>query len=88
MQKNQSPLMFPCKFPIKVMGLADDEFKTAVLKIFHKHFPRLKKDAINLRVSKEKKYLSITVTIKATSKKQLDAIYQELSDNPAVLMAL
>jgi len=28
------------------------------------------------------------VTIEATSKKQLDAIYQDLTDHPLVLMAL
>jgi putative lipoic acid-binding regulatory protein len=30
----------------------------------------------------------VTVTIEASSKKQLDAIYQDLVDHPHVLMAL
>ena len=33
-------------------------------------------------------YLSITVTIEAISQAQLDAIYQDLTDCPEVIMAL
>lgn len=79
---------FPCDFPIKVMGKATPEFETFVLSTIHKHVPDIKEGAIELRPSENKNYLSITVTIQAQSKAQLDAIYQELTASKLVLMAL
>jgi putative lipoic acid-binding regulatory protein len=40
------------------------------------------------RESREAKYLSLTMSIVATSREQLDALYRELSDHPMVTMAL
>jgi len=52
------------------------------------HAPDLGEDAIKTRASAEGNYLSVTVTVNATSRKQLDAIYQDLVDCEAVIMAL
>lgn len=81
-------LEFPCQFPIKIMGLATEEFETEVIQIIHRHVPDLSENAVKRRDSAANKYLALTVTINATSKSQLDAIYQELSDHQLVLMAL
>ena len=81
-------LEFPCQFPIKVMGKASDEFELAVLEIFKRHVPDLAEDAIKQRPSGKGNYLSITVTINATSKAQLDAIYMDLSACEHVTMTL
>jgi putative lipoic acid-binding regulatory protein len=43
---------------------------------------------IQKKPSKDGNYMSITVTIEAQSKKQLDAIYQDLVDHPHILYAL
>lgn len=80
--------IFPCDFPIKVVGVASAEFEMQVLTIIRRHISDLREDALELRPSGQGKYLAITVTITATSKAQLDAIYQELSANKLVLMAL
>jgi len=79
---------FPCEFPIKAMGKATPEFEAFVLNIIRKHAPDLIESAIELRPSQNGNYLSITATIQAKSKTQLDAIYQELSASSLVLMAL
>jgi len=78
---------FPCVFPVKVMGLNSEAFAPAILSIFHKH---LKPEEISCseRLSSSKKYLSLTVTFTATSKAQLDAIYQDLKNHELVLMTL
>lgn len=81
-------MQFPCEFPIKAMGLANDDFEAAVLTIVHKHCPELTEGSIVHRHSKDRKYLAITVTIHASNQQQLDAIYQELTDSSHVLMAL
>lgn len=79
---------FPCDFPIKIMGHANDEFEVAVLTIIRKHFPNISETALNLRESKEGKYLSVTVTVTADSREQLDAVYLELNAHHTVIMTL
>ena len=70
---------FPCEFPIKAMGKAVPELEAAVLEIMHRHVPDLGEGAIRIRESSKGNYVSITVTIQARSRDQLDAIYMELS---------
>ncbi len=70
---------FPCEFPIKAMGKACPELEIAVLDIMHRHVPDLGEGAVRFRESSKGNYVSITVTIQARSRDQLDAIYMELS---------
>ncbi|MDF3054123.1 MAG: hypothetical protein K0Q74_30 [Gammaproteobacteria bacterium] len=83
-----SSLVFPCEFPIKIVGKADLEFQGEVMAIFRKYFTSLPESAINMAYSKGNKYLSLTVTIDAQSQEQLDAIYRDLSSNQHILMVL
>lgn len=81
-------LDFPCSFPIKIMGRANDEFEILILSIIRKHSPDIGESAISVRHSKEGTYMSITATINAQSKEQLDDIYRELTAEKSVLMVL
>ncbi len=85
---NETLLKFPCDFSIKAMGLASEEFEIMVVEIVRRHVEDLRENAVRSRPSKNGKYSSITITIQATSKRQLDTIYQELHDSEKVLMAL
>lgn len=87
-QITESLLQFPCEFVVKVFGLASDEFEAEAIMIVRKHVTELRENAIRSRLSKDKKYLALTITIQATSKEQVDDIYRDLSANPHVLMAL
>jgi putative lipoic acid-binding regulatory protein len=84
----ESAIPFPCDFPIKVVGKKDDQFEQTVLAIFKKHFPNLAEGSLKQRPSQQGNYLSLTVTVYAENKKQLDDLYQELSKCPEVVMAL
>ena len=86
--EDTTPFQFPCRFPIKAMGLADTDFDGLVISIVRRHVPRLPEDAVSYRSSRGGKYLAVTVVIEATSREQLDAIYQDLSANERILMAL
>jgi putative lipoic acid-binding regulatory protein len=88
MSEDESPLKFPCEFPIKAMGKADSEFDITVAEIVRRHAPDLSEGAIRTRASGQGNYLSVTVVINATSRVQLDAIYQDLVDCEDVIMAL
>ena len=81
-------LVFPCQFPIKVMGKTSSELDLVVVEIVRRHAPDLHEGTVTTRPSKDGNYLAVTIVIEATSKQQLDAIYQDLSDHPHVLMAL
>lgn len=82
-------LEFPCAFTIKTFGKPTSEYEVAVLAIIKKHLAEpLKEDAIKQRYSKDKNYLALSITIQAQSKQQLDAIYQDLTKEPLVMMAL
>lgn len=81
-------LQFPCEFPIKAMGLNEPGFQELIVQIVRKHCPELGEACSKVRPSKNGKWLSVTVTINATSKAQLDAIYMELTAHEKVTMSL
>ncbi len=79
---------FPCEFQIKAIGLAGESFELLVIEIISNHYNDLSDDSVQSRESSNGKYLSVSVTITAESKAQLDAIYIELSSHDRVTMAL
>lgn len=81
-------LDFPCEFPIKAMGRSEDDFDALVVEIVRKHCPDLLEGAVKSRLSKAGNYISVTVTIRASSRTQLDNIYMDLTAHERVLMAL
>jgi len=79
---------FPCDFAIKVMGAAIPEFHTCIETIAKRHDPEFISEETKQKNSKTGKYVSLTLNIHAKDKPQLDALYQELTDNELVLWAL
>lgn len=81
-------LEFPCEFPIKVFGQSAPDFTDKILEIVQRHADSVIRESVQCRKSQGGKYDAVTITITATSKSQLDAIYQELTVCPDVIMAL
>lgn len=88
LQEGETLLKFPCKFPVKAMGLACDELEIAVIEIINRHVDNMDEDALKMKPSKNGKYAAITITITAHSKEQLDAIYMDLTACERVSIAL
>jgi putative lipoic acid-binding regulatory protein len=84
----ESLLKFPCKFPIKAMGRSEHGFDTLVTEIISKHAELYEDEETTTSPSGSGNFVSVTVTILASSKDQLDRIYQELTDCEQVLVAL
>lgn len=82
-----SLIEFPCAFTIKTFGKATEEYELAVLAIIKQH-ATLGENCVRQRYSKDKNYLALSVTIQAENKQQLDNIYQDLTKEPLVTMAL
>ena len=87
-EERETLLEFPCAFPLKIMGLADEALAQTVLDVVHRHAPDFDGATMEMRASTGGKYLSLTCTINATSKAQLDALYRALSGHPMVKVVL
>jgi putative lipoic acid-binding regulatory protein len=83
---DDSPLKFPTDLPIKVFGRNDAAFRAAVVAIVEKHYG----EAYTLAEleSKQAAYVSLTITVHAESRAQVDAVYQDLVASELILMAL
>jgi len=84
----ESVIEFPTEFPIKLMGRNTSEFPATARALVEKHAGAVNDDAVQAASSSNDRFVSITVTITATSQQQLDAIYQDATDHEDVLMAL
>lgn len=89
MNESQAPLIdFPCDFPIKVFGVAQHGFAQAVAEAVQQHAPDFDAASIEMRASSSAKYLSLTCTVRVSSREQLDDVYRALSGHPMVKMVL
>ena len=84
----ESLIAFPCDFPIKIMGRMQAGFAQAVIEIVGRHAPDFDPATVTMRPSREGRYLSLTCTVRATGREQLDDLYRELCDHPMVAMVL
>jgi putative lipoic acid-binding regulatory protein len=83
-----SPLRFPTDFPIKVMGRRVDDFAQTIVAVVIEHAPDFDPATLQMRTSRAGNYLSLTVTVRATSREQLDNLYRALTSHPLVKVVL
>ena len=88
MTENGSGFEFPCDIPVKVFGRNEESFRAAVLEIAERHFPARESRRISERLSREDRFLSITLTVWVEDRNQIDALYTELTAHEAILMVL
>ncbi len=85
---DQSLIEYPCEFPIKVMGLMQESFAQTIVEVVVLHDPTFHAGKMDMRPSTKGTYLSLTVTIMAINREQLDNLYRALSSHPMVKMVL
>ena len=83
-----SLIEYPSLFPIKVMGANHPDLEQAVIDIALQFDPGYDRATLQLRPSRGGKYLGLTLSITATSRQQLDALYSSLSGHPLVKVVL
>jgi putative lipoic acid-binding regulatory protein len=83
-----SLIEYPCDFPLKVFGEAQQGFAQAIAAVVIAHAPDFDAATIETRSSRNARYLSLTCTIRATSREQLDNLYRDLTSHPMVKMVL
>jgi putative lipoic acid-binding regulatory protein len=70
------------------MGRKQQGFAQEVMDVVLRHAPDFDPKTVEMRPSRQGRYLSVTCVVRATSREQLDALYQELCDHPGVVMVL
>ncbi len=88
MSDESTLLKFPCDFPVKVMGRQSVEFRELVVSIAERHVGALEPERVQHRASKDGNYVSVTVTVRADSREQLDNLYRELTACEQILYVL
>ncbi|MDL2284577.1 DUF493 family protein [Oxalobacter sp. OttesenSCG-928-P03] len=86
--RNEDLIEYPCDFPIKIMGATHDDFLLTVTEVVRIHDPGFDAATIETRTSTKGNYLSVTATVRATSRAQLDNLYMALSSHPMVKVVL
>ncbi|WP_230405083.1 DUF493 family protein [Undibacterium rugosum] len=84
----QSLIEYPSEFPIKIMGAMHDAFAQTMVEVVTLHDPTFHAGKMDMRPSSKGTYLSVTVTVWATSRDQLDNLYRALSGHPMVKVVL
>ncbi|AKC69266.1 HP0495 family protein [Pandoraea oxalativorans] len=87
-EEKKSLIEFPCDFPIKVMGQAQDGFAQAIVELLREFDAEFDAATVEMRPSSTGKYLGLTVTVRAHSQAHLDDIYRKLTAHPMVKVVL
>ena len=85
---DQSLIEYPSEFPIKVMGLMQESFAQTIVEVVVLHDPTFHAGKMEMRPSTKGTYLSLTITVLAVNREQLDNLYRDLSSHPMVKMVL
>ena len=84
----ESLIEYPCLFPIKVIGTRVEGFTAALVSVARDFDPDFDEARLELRESRGGNYLSVTLTVTATSREQLDNLYRALTGHPLVKVVL
>jgi len=87
-QDQESLIQYPSDFPIKIMGATHEDFTRTMVELVKLHDPEFHEVRMETRPSAQGNYLAITVTVRATSREQLDDLYRALSSHPMVKIVL
>ena len=82
------PLDFPCRYPVKVMASAGPEARAEILAAVARHAEFSSTEDVRIRPSRNGRYEGLTITVSASSRDQLEAVYAELRELEAVKMML
>ena len=85
---DESAIEFPCAFPIKMMGRDTPGFRLIARQLVENHVGPIEEESIHVNLSGKGNFVSITITVTASSQQQLDDIYRDVSGHDDVLMAL
>lgn len=81
-------MLFPCWFPLRVIGEDTPEFESLILEIVRRHVPTLDAAEVSTDRSSGGRFVSVNMHFNADSREQMDALYIELSARKEVKWVL
>jgi putative lipoic acid-binding regulatory protein len=81
-------LVFPTDYPIKIVGRPSPEFRARIHAIVVRHAPDVDPDRVTERLSANGNFLSVSYTIRALSREQVIALAGDLKACELVMMVL
>ncbi|MBB3332201.1 hypothetical protein BDK63_003095 [Halomonas campaniensis] len=81
-------ITFPCRYPLKVVGDAAEDFAASVCQIVSRHDPEFDPTVIEVVPSRNGRFQSVRLTIRATGEAQLQALFVELKATGRVHMVV
>lgn len=88
MKADDSVFDFPCDIPIKVLGHNGAALRDAAYAIVRDHYGELGDERFQERESRDGNYVSLTITVRAGSREEIDAVYRDLTAHSDILMVL
>lgn len=79
---------FPCDYPLKVVGDGAADFRDIVVEIIRTHAPDLDEALVSVVESRNGRFHSVRVVIRATGEAQLQTIFASLKQTGRVQMVL
>lgn len=79
---------FPCDIPIKVLGVNGTALREAAYGIVREHYGALDDARFYERESRDGNYVSLTITVRAESREEIDSVYRDLTAHSDILMVL
>src|SRR3954466_3410173 len=64
----ESVIEYPTDFPIKIMGRRQPRLVQSIVDVVQRHAPDFDASTVEMRTSKKNNYLSVTCTVRATSR--------------------
>ena len=83
-----SLLTFPATLALRAMGHNQPGFAARVLAALRACQPELTEEALNMRPSREDKYLAVTITLTVHNQAELDALYNSLRGVEGLILAV
>ncbi len=88
MTEDSYKIVFPCDYPVKIVGENRDAFAEEVVELTRRHAPEITDEHVEVRPSRAGRYCSVTITIRATGEPQLRDLHETLKAHPLVRMVL
>jgi len=85
---DESPLEFPCDYPLKVMGRHTAQFRAQVLAVLAAGADGAPAPRVVERLSRDGTFVSLTCTVRVASRAELDQLYRRLHATGLVLYSL
>lgn len=81
-------IVFPCEYPIKVVGRADPDFRARIDAVFARHFGEFAAHLVSERASAQQNFSALTYLMQVRDTQQLQALHEELKQCTGVVMVL